>query len=1136
MATATNNNSFQNFATWFRSTIVRPLTENSGAVTEVLQNLGMSSGGQAVTIPPAVLSNIDSYANSQIANSDIDAFLSFVSDAKQVVDSVWSFAEVASQGSDFEPSEIVAFVLEYYFLEDIRRTSPVVYDFIAFMNGVEKIGQNAGTGDGIVSVVKVIGNFFKDFGLAHDLDNEEQAQRLSDVYFIGLAGVFILLGKLAPSIFDSLMKGYIKAARLGLDLPSTVGSPMANQISNRILTIAVSDKGHIPDGSKIGGTAYLSTMFIPRVHGGPAFLIGVAGSGEVKPKLSETWRAVMKFDTGKMFIRVGTEAGVTGSLGDGTVIVGFEREAGTPELKTVFGSVDKTRFELGPVKILVKASTTDAGITFGFKETAIFIVPDNGFMRSFMEGPTKIAFDLGLGLSKKKGFYLDGGSGFSITLPMHLRLGPVTIQLIYLQLKSTDDPKGFFTELSVAFSVVLGPLSISVDRMGLKLTGSQQADPPAGTGRMDFNVAPQPPRGIGIRVDATVVKGGGFLFFDPDNGQYAGALELSIQSVIQVGAIGIITTKGIPDASGTVSDGFSLLIILSVSFTPGFALGFGFFLTGLGGILGLHRTINADKLLESVRNNAIDSILFPEDVVANAPTIIRQIQAIFPPRKDQFIVGLMAKISWGAGLCEIQFGLALEFANPFKLAILGVLKINIGTSQRGLLRLQLNFIGLLDFDRKMLAFDASLYDSKIIEVLTIEGDMCVRVSWGSEPGFVVSVGGFHPSFTPPANLSIPTMKRFTISILDPNPKIAITAYIAVTSNTFQFGAKIELKFKAGPFSIEGYLQFDVLFQFNPFKFIAGIKAGIAIKMGGATLFSLELDFEISGPAPWRAKGSVKFKILFISIKIHFDISWGDGATADDVGVLVLPLVQEQALLSRNWVAELPPNRYDLVTLRELAPNKDLILMQAFGSLRIGQNILPLSYEISKFGNLKPSDIKQVDYTEVRIGNKLMDIEGVTDKFAPSNYKDMSDADKLKSASFESQKNGVRVKATDAILVNYGVNRPVEFEVITSDFDPNPVPLNVLKTFDMSMFQLMTLGGMVGRSELSASNEQKSFKNKSAVSIKEEQYVIVNNSNLKPFDAGMLGLSESQAQTTLSKILAAQPHLHEELMIVPAYHL
>ena len=63
---------------------------------------------------------------------------------------------------------------------------------------------------------------------------------------------------------------------------------------------------------------------------------------------------------------------------------------------------------------------------------------------------------------------------------------------------------------------------------------------------------------MGLAVDAGIVTGGGYLYFDFDRGEYAGVLELSIAEVVSVKAIGLITTR-MPDGS----KGFSLLIIIT---------------------------------------------------------------------------------------------------------------------------------------------------------------------------------------------------------------------------------------------------------------------------------------------------------------------------------------------------------------------------------------------------------------------------------------------------------------------------------------------------------------------------------------------------------------------------------------------
>src|SRR4030095_12379410 len=128
------------------------------------------------------------------------------------------------------------------------------------------------------------------------------------------------------------------------------------------------------------------------------------------------------------------------------------------------------------------------------------------------------------------------------------------------------------------------------------------------------------------------------LRLDSEKGEYMGALELEFEDMFSLKAIGIINTK-MPDGS----KGFSLLIIITAEFTP-IQLGFGFTLNGVGGLFGLSRRIGVQALVEGIRTNAIKSILFPEDIVANITRIISDIKQFFPPQQDHFVVGPMAKL------------------------------------------------------------------------------------------------------------------------------------------------------------------------------------------------------------------------------------------------------------------------------------------------------------------------------------------------------------------------------------------------------------------------------------------------------------------------------------------------------------
>ena len=166
---------------------------------------------------------------------------------------------------------------------------------------------------------------------------------------------------------------------------------------------------------------------------------------------------------------------------------------------------------------------------------------------------------------------------------------------------------------------------------------------------------------------------------------------------------------------------------------------------------------------EGVRTGAVNNIMFPQNVIANAPRIISDLKTIFPAYEGKFLIGPMAKIGWGTPtLVSISFGLIIEI--PGNIAILGVLSVILPDKAAAIVKIQVAFVGTIDFDKQMLTFDASLYESSIL-TMTLEGDMAVRLKWGDSPDFIFTVGGFHPSFTPPP-LALPTLKRLAINILN----------------------------------------------------------------------------------------------------------------------------------------------------------------------------------------------------------------------------------------------------------------------------------------------------------------------------------------------------------------------------------
>ena len=113
-------------------------------------------------------------------------------------------------------------------------------------------------------------------------------------------------------------------------------------------------------------------------------------------------------------------------------------------------------------------------------------------------------------------------------------------------------------ELGATIKGELGPLQAVVEDIGLRLDLTFPPNRDGNLGVANLALGFKPPNGVGLSIDAGVVKGGGYLFLDPDAGEYAGAIELTVADFLSLKAIGLITTK-MPDGSS----GFSLLVIIT---------------------------------------------------------------------------------------------------------------------------------------------------------------------------------------------------------------------------------------------------------------------------------------------------------------------------------------------------------------------------------------------------------------------------------------------------------------------------------------------------------------------------------------------------------------------------------------------
>jgi hypothetical protein len=765
----------------------------------------------------------------------------------------------------------------------------------------------------------------------------------------------------------------------------------------------------------------------------------------------------------------------------------------------------------------------------------------DGFLQKVLSGVNlQVEAGFGFGVTLLSGFTFRGGAKLALELGTHLDLGPIKVDGLRFALVPTGDDIAL--EAGAVLKLELGPLQAVVENIGLRTVLRFR---PGNVGPADLDVAFKPPNGVGLSLDAGGFRGGGFLMFDHAKGEYAGALELDFQGFLTVKAIGVINTK-MPDGS----PGFSLLIVISAEFTP-IQLSFGFTLNGVGGIIGLNRTIVVAALAEGVRTNAVKSILFPQDVVANISRIVSDIKQFFPPQADHFVVGPMVKLGWGTpSLITVELGLLLDLPNPM-FAIVGVLRAVLPEERAPILSLQVNFIGVLDFERGYLFFRADLFDSRLL-VFAITGSMALLVSWGEQQTFALSVGGFHPDFHDiPSIPALPdgfrNMARIGLSLLsDDNPRLKVESYFAVTSNTVQFGAKVELYAAAAGFNVYGFLGYDVLFQFDPFRFIASLYGGIALRAGTSVIAGINISAKLAGPTPWDAKGEASLTILFFEISVGFHVTWGDPPPAIEKATEdLLKLLQREIADTRNWRAELPANNHLHVSLRriDLPAGESPLVVHPAGVVTFSQRSLPLDdYVIEKFGNKKPLNENRFKLSgAISNGASIpADYQGIREQFAPGQFTELSDSDKLSRRSFEHLPSGFSLPGTSNLLVAPPVARPVVYELSYLHRKEGRLEFRGLLKLALRAYDRLVRGSAVRQSVLAHQQTRISVNAPERVVLPQESFAIANIADLNPHlqdDQGaVLFKTQAEAYQRQQELTRQNPALDGQIQVVSHFEL
>jgi hypothetical protein len=846
--------------------------------------------------------------------------------------------------------------------------------------------------------------------------------------------------------------------------------------------------------------------------------IDIGASGEIKPPLD------VSISPPSGTLQGNAQATIRGRPASPFILIG---QAGGSRLEV--GSVDAGATLAFSWNSGTGSASLDPGFTGKLSNGKLVIdtSDSDGFISTILSGVhVESDFEVSLTWDVVNGLQFQGSSTLEIELPVHVSLGPIDLPNIYVAV--TLGPSPIPIDFAVDINGNLGPLAAAVTEIGATVnlsfpTGGGNVGP----AQIDF--AFKPPTGVGLSVNAGVIQGGGFLYIDTARGEYAGALQLMFADFLGLQAIGLITTR-MPDGSS----GFSLLIIITVDFGAGIQLGFGFTLLAVGGLLGLNRSMLFQPLMDGIRTDSIESIMFPQDVIANAPRIISDLRAIFPPQQGTFLVGPMAKLGWGEPtLISLALGVIIEIP-PGDIAILGILKLALPADDIAVLLLQVNFAGALEFDKQRLYFFASLFDSHIL-FITLEGEMGLLMAWGDNANFVVSIGGFHPQFNPPP-LPFPSPKRIEVDIINESyARIRCDGYFAVTTNTVQFGTHSEYFFGFSALNLSGSSGFDALIQFSPFHFIADISTSFSVNVLGIGCYGIDMDLSLEGPTPWHAHGTASISFFFFSIGISVDFTWGDSRNTMLPPIAVMPVLSGEFEKQSNWKAVLPSGSNLLVTLRQLDPSESDMVLHPVGTLHVSQRAVPLDLTLDKDGNQQPSDANY--FTLDVTSGGLAKTQTLQEPFAPAQFKNMDDAIKLSQPAFVPMDSGIELSAAgNAYASGTAITRNVRYDLTVIDTKLRRV-FRRFYVYTGSLFAHFLNGSSVTRSVFSAQRAGQSQPYSDHVAVNPETFAVALQTNNKVYNAQSAAFSsQAAAQDYLSRAVAQDPTLAGTLHVLPQFEV
>jgi hypothetical protein len=269
------------------------------------------------------------------------------------------------------------------------------------------------------------------------------------------------------------------------------------------------------------------------------------------------------------------------------------------------------------------------------------------------------------------------------------------------------------------------------------------------------------------------------------------------------------------------------------------------------------------------------------------------------------------------------------------------------------------------------------------------------------------------------------------------------------------------------------------------------------------------------------------------VSTGFDVSIGEASTTTmppiaPLAEIVLALDKPEA-----WRALPPESASNQVSLRELPTSAGPLVLQPESLLSVVQTVAPLTLPLQRIGARKVSGGNIVRIDSFRIGANTVLTNEERREFAPAQFFDLSDADKLSGRSFKDLPAGARSRVLDSPTASTVRSVVVEYELT---YVKRPT-LRFLLGYAQALFDMLILTSAAAKSGLAATPKKATFLGTPKVSVDAGvKYAVVGTDDLKLHADGLVFASEIEAAAAMSQAVTRDPALSNRLQVVPDFEI